>query len=231
MWEVGRGWHALEATCRNLELGKAKSRGKPRLVHRGLIPVAIQVAADGRMRLSPPRHLAAGSHTCLIEATARKWGLHVTASRSVCFGQPDDNIRKEMDAACRLTAVPSPATVGRTAHLATQLIEPAGFGHEWRLAPAGWVTGYAAVELPLTPGTPNRNSAGVRIQTEQPLPAEEKPRTLESGWATGKAAWARPQLTPSLVTRRTANCDSRRVAAQAIAVSGVLVERPDLLVR
>jgi hypothetical protein len=61
-----------------------------------------------------------------------------------------------MEAACRLSAIQfysartgvKPVAV----ILAGEAIEGSlGFDHEWRLCPAGWLTGYAAAEMPLAP--------------------------------------------------------------------------------
>ncbi len=163
LMEIG-GWvaHSIEATCRNLEQGESEEevagQVAHRLQHHGLEVAAIHVAAERRMR----RHRQAGVTTakierdCVIQVVGRKWGLHVAASRAVSFDAADEQFRNDMDAACRLTAVQmagsgvgaNPATcleVGR------QVIEPLGFGHEWRLAPTGWVTGYTPLDLPLAP--------------------------------------------------------------------------------
>ena len=40
----------------------------------------------------------------LLTATARKYGLTATASRAVCFGSPDEDLRKEQNAVCRIGA-------------------------------------------------------------------------------------------------------------------------------
>jgi Xaa-Pro dipeptidase len=248
LWEVGKSVaHALEATCRNLEQGESEEEVAGqiahRLVHHGLEPVTIQVAADGRMRgyRRPGTSAAQVNRACILQTTARKWGLHVTASRCLSFGPADDEFRKELDAACRLTAVQiagsivgaSPVQVTRVAQ---QVIEPAGFGHEWRLVPAGWVTGYAPVEMPLTPGTPDRNTAGVRIQVTDHLPPQaESTPLLEAGWAltwqgsVGATACADTILVtdagPQVVT------PAELWPVKRLRVSGTLVERPDVLVR
>ncbi|HEV3144978.1 MAG TPA: hypothetical protein VGZ47_13895, partial [Gemmataceae bacterium] len=81
--------HALEATCRNVSLGDSVEEiaGQlgHRLIHRGIEPVDLQVFANGRAR----RYKRGGptsanvQHTCVVLATGRRWGLHVTASRTV----------------------------------------------------------------------------------------------------------------------------------------------------
>ena len=122
--------------------------------------MVVQVAADGRSR----RYRESGYTAVPIQrygvltVTARKYGLYVTASRSLCFGEPDPAFRKEHDAACKVTATyiasSWPDAVPRQI-LATgrHVYHLTGFEHEWRLAPQGSVTGRAAVELKLTPYT------------------------------------------------------------------------------
>src|SRR5262249_43463092 len=97
---LGRGVsQALEATCRTFDRGESEEelagQVTHRLLHRGMEPVTIFVAADGRSR----RHRRGGAtaakveRACVVQATARRWGLHVTASRAFSFGPVDDRIR------------------------------------------------------------------------------------------------------------------------------------------
>src|SRR5207302_4339928 len=101
---------------------------------------------------SPVRHYA------VLTATARKYGLCVTASRSVSFGAPPDDFRQEHNAVCRVSASYQASTwpdaVPREILLAGRRIYlVSGYEHEWQLAPQGHVLGRAAVELPITPKT------------------------------------------------------------------------------
>jgi Xaa-Pro aminopeptidase len=156
--------HALEATCRTLERGQTErevaGQLSHRLLHRGVHPVHLEVAADGRSRQYRQCGFTAlpVQHYCMLGVTARKYGLCATASRSVCFGEPDARFHKEHDAACKVSAtylasswpdaVPRQVlAAGRRVYLVT------GFEHEWRLCPPGHVTGRAPVELALTPET------------------------------------------------------------------------------
>ncbi len=156
--------HALEATCRSLAPNdterEAAGQLHHRLVHRGTQPVLVQVAADGRSR----RYRQCGytavpiQRYCVLTVTARKYGLCVTASRSLCFGDPDLAFRKEHDAACKVSATyiasswpdAMPRQILATGRYVYQLT---GFEHEWRLSPQGYITGRAPVELSLTPET------------------------------------------------------------------------------
>jgi Xaa-Pro dipeptidase len=154
--------HALEATCRDLEVKdterEAAGRIGHRLMHRGALPVYVGAAADGRSRAyrrvgftsTPIRRYI------VLTAAARKYGLCATASRAVSFGEVDPEFQKEHNAVCRVSAsylastwpdaVPREIlTAGRRIYLIS------GFEHEWLLAPQGWLTGRAPVEETLTP--------------------------------------------------------------------------------
>jgi Xaa-Pro aminopeptidase len=154
--------HALEATCRTMILGDTEreiaGQVSHRLLHRGVMPLTIEVAADGRSRgyrqcgftSLPIRRY------CVLTATGRKYGLCATASRAVCFGEPDPNFRKDHDAACKVCATYIASSwpdalpqqifsTGRHVYRVT------GFEHEWRLCPQGHVTGRSPVELALLP--------------------------------------------------------------------------------
>ena len=83
-----------------------------RLIHRGVQVVQIGVAADGRSRLyrqygftsTPIRKHA------VLTLTGRKYGLCVTASRSISFGPPEQAFQKEHDACCKIRATYVAAT-------------------------------------------------------------------------------------------------------------------------
>jgi Xaa-Pro aminopeptidase len=156
--------HALEATCRNLAANETEREAAGqlyhRLVHRGAQPVLVQVAADGRSR----RYRQCGYTAIAIQrygvltATARKYGLYVTASRSFSFGDPEPNFREAHSAACKVNATyiastwpdAMPREILATGRYVYQVT---GFEHEWRLAPQGYITGRTPVELKLTPYT------------------------------------------------------------------------------
>jgi Xaa-Pro dipeptidase len=191
--------HALEATCRTMQQGATErevaGQLAHRLLHRGAAPVHLEVAADGRLR--PYRQCGFTSlpvqRYCVLTATARKYGLCATASRSVCFGQPDADFRKEHDAACKVSAtyvastwpdaVPKQIlTAGKRVYQVT------GYEHEWRLCPQGHVTGRMPVEQPFTPQTDDllkadwpltwRASAGAAMSCDTFLVAEQGPVSI-----------------------------------------------------
>jgi Xaa-Pro aminopeptidase len=191
--------HALEATCRTMTPGETEreiaGQLSHRLLHRGAHGVVISVAADGRSRLYRHSGFTAAPvrSYCLVSVTARKYGLCVTASRSVCFGPPEAGLRKEHDAACRVSATyiasswpdAMPRQVLATGRRVYQL---SGVEHEWLLCPQGHLTGRAAVEVALTPqceellqtGCPLTwsSSVGAALSCDTFLITEDGPRSL-----------------------------------------------------
>jgi Xaa-Pro aminopeptidase len=156
--------HAVEATCRTLTVGQTEQeiagQLSHRLYHRGAVPTAIGVAADGRSRLY---RRGGGTDTpvrrsCVITATATKFGLFATAGRMVCFGHPDAALLREANAACKVAAAYVAASRPRAVprdlfDMARRVYLVSGFEHEWRLGPQGHLTGRLPVEMSLTPST------------------------------------------------------------------------------
>jgi len=217
--------HGLEACCRTLTPGETErevaGQLSHRLLHRGAQPLVLNVAAESRLRVY--RHCGFTPTPirtyCVVSATARKYGLCATASRSVCFGQPDAQVRKDHDAACKVSAtyvasswpdaVPKQILVtGRRVYLVS------GAEHEWLLSPQGFVSGRAPVELPLTPQTEDllqagwavtwRASAGGGLSCDTFLLTEDGPLTITA----------------------TENWPLKRIRIQ-----GAEFVRPDLLIR
>jgi Xaa-Pro aminopeptidase len=163
--------HAIEATCRTMEAGLSEREMAGmiahRMLHRGVKPVQVGVAVDGRSRQyrNHGYTAAAMQRYAVITATGRKYGLSVTASRCVSFGEPEEEVRKEHNAVCKVSATYQASTwpdaVPREILLAGRRIYLlSGFEHEWSLAPQGFVTGRASVELPLLPTTEDLFEAG-----------------------------------------------------------------------
>jgi Xaa-Pro dipeptidase len=200
LWALGQLLaHALEATCRTFAVGETErevaGQLSHRLIHRGAAAVMVCAAADGRMKTY--RQLEYTStpirSSCVLTAVARKYGLYAMASRSVVFGQPAADFRKEHDAACRVSATYTasswpdamPRQILATARRVYQL---AGAEHEWLLCPQGHITGRAPVELGLTPQTEEllhagwavtwRASVGAAVSCDTVLVTEEGPKTI-----------------------------------------------------
>src|SRR5439155_7793337 len=89
-------------------------------------------------------------HYCVLTATARKYGLCATASRSVSFGAPDPAFQSEHDAASRISATYVASTwpdalPGEILNIGRRIYSVTGYEREWLLAPQGHVTGRAPV--------------------------------------------------------------------------------------
>lgn len=154
--------HALEATGRTLVKGDTErevaGQLSHRLMHRGVLPVQISVYADGRAKAYRQAGFTAApvNHSCVMLVTARKYGLCARASRTIVFGQPDAAVRKDHDAACKVSAnyVASswPDSVPRQILTSGQRIyQLVGAENEWRFCPQGHLIGWSVVEQMLTP--------------------------------------------------------------------------------
>jgi Xaa-Pro dipeptidase len=191
--------HALEATCRTMEPNQTErevaGQISHRLVHRGVLPLHVGVAAGDRAKRYRNYGFTATAITgyAQMTTTARKYGLTATASRAVCFGELPADVRQEHNAVCRVSAsylastwpeaVPREIlTAGRRIYTVT------GYEHEWALAQQGHVTGRAAVELPITTRTEEiflpgwavtwHASAGCAASCDTFLVTDKGPKTL-----------------------------------------------------
>jgi hypothetical protein len=156
--------HALEATCRTMNPGESErelaGQLSHRLIHRGVVPVLVGAAADGRSRRY--RHFgftsATVQHYCVLTLTGRKYGLCASASRSVSFGPPPSDFREEHNGVCKVGATYLascwPDAVPREIfNTGKRVYGVTGLEHEWQLAPQGFITGREPVEFLLTPKT------------------------------------------------------------------------------
>jgi Xaa-Pro dipeptidase len=163
--------HAVEATARNFAWGDSEDEIAGHLAHRllrhGVEPVALQVTGDGRGREF--RRRSAGSdvveHSCMLQATGRKFGLHVTASRTVFRNHPEVRERNEFDAALRLRVSHLAATrvgerVASTLEAGKTLLRNTVFEHEWWLTPPLLLTGREPSEGVFLAGAQDRWHTG-----------------------------------------------------------------------
>jgi Xaa-Pro aminopeptidase len=191
--------HALEATCRTMTAGETEreiaGQLSHRLLHRGAQPLVLSVAADSRSQLyrQPGFTSAPVEKHCVVGATVRKYGLCVSASRTVSFGPPNPELRRAHDVATKVSAgyiaATWPDAVPREVLLTGRRIyQVCELEHEWQLAPQGFITGRAPAELTLTPKTEDlfesgwavtwRASAGAALSCDTFLVSEEGPRPL-----------------------------------------------------
>jgi Xaa-Pro aminopeptidase len=217
--------HALEATCRSVQLKQHEQEIAGHLSHRvlrhGAELVSAEVAADDRLRLHrrPSCTPAQVTRHCVVTATAQMYGLHATASRSVCFGVPDASFRKDHDAACKIAASyisstwpdGQPAAVLQAGQRVYKINQ---CEHEWRLCPAGHITGRAAVEHLLTSQSQDNFRAGWAIVWQAAVGAASSCDTFV----------VTPQG-PVMITA-PGNWPKKR-----IRISGANFDRPDILQR
>jgi Xaa-Pro aminopeptidase len=191
--------HALEATCRTINTGETEreiaGQLTHRLIHRGAHPLTVGVAVDGRSRLYRQfsfTSMPLRKHA-LLTATARKYGLVATASRSVSFGAPEATFRQEHDVTCKVSATylasTWPDAVPREILLAGRRVyQLTGFDHEWLACSQGHITGRTPTELGLRPQTEDlfqpgwgvtwRATAGAAQSIDTFLIAEEGPQVI-----------------------------------------------------
>jgi hypothetical protein len=120
--------------------------------------VAISVACDGRSRAyRRPGFTAAQLQSyAVVTATARKYGLHATASRSFSLGPAEETFKREHLTACKVAATyiastwpdADPKQVFKAAQRVYLLME---HEHEWQQAPQGWWLGRDPVERLVMP--------------------------------------------------------------------------------
>lgn len=170
--EIGQSVaHAVEAAARNFARGQTEleiaGQVGHRLLLRGVEPVGLSVAADGR----GARYRRAGlapvpvTQNCVIQATGHRDGLFATCSRTVSFGPLDEDFRAAIDLAIKLAGiyrtVTSPGnTIGRAGETGRVVLANTPYEFDWRLSQPGYGAGRfpaeelrrAGLEEPLVPG-------------------------------------------------------------------------------
>jgi len=161
-WLGQRVGEAIAETCRRVRPGMtewqvAGSLGG-RLIEQGIVPTVLLVAADERAcryRHPIPTDRKVEKHAMVV-VCGRRWGLIVSATRIVHFGQPGDELAKkhravvEVDAAF-ITATRPGAVVGEIFRAGQQAYARTGFAEEWKHHHQGGPTGYAGREFRATP--------------------------------------------------------------------------------
>lgn len=154
--------HAVEAACRNLQPRETErevaGQVAHRLLRRGAWPVQISVSADGRSQRYRRHGFTAMpiERWCTVSATARKYGLHASATRTVSFGPAEAKVREAHANVCKilasLIAASWPDAILREVFQAARRIyDLVGAEHEWHNAPIGYVLGRETVEAVVYP--------------------------------------------------------------------------------
>ncbi len=137
---LGRVGRAVRPGITELDVASALRR---ELAGWDIEPVALSVASDERaeVALGPPRNVAIDKFIC-IQVEAERWGLRVSATRSVHLGEPGDvelNLRRGAVVAAKVwAATRSAERLGEIARAAQEAYAEAGRPDAWeRLALGG----------------------------------------------------------------------------------------------
>jgi Xaa-Pro aminopeptidase len=217
--------HAVEATARTCRQGETESEVAGQLAHRLLrhemTPVRLQVMADGQGHRY--RHWGYGTDQierhCVLSVVARRHGLHVAVTRTVCFGQPPQTLFESHQLACLIEATgiffSKPGwEIAETWQRVQRIYEKYGVPEEWRLADQGDVLGYEASEFPITPRGGYRLPTGAAIAWRPSVNAAAVGDTIlvrDDGWEQLTATGEWPQL--------------------GVQAKGTTIDLPDILCR
>jgi Xaa-Pro aminopeptidase len=154
--------HAVEATARHIEPGQTEAeiagQLSNRLIRHEVQPLCLRAIADGRGRAY--RQWQFGDNVlkrwCIISATASRWGLCCSASRTVVFGSPPQDMVVPFQQAGMLQATgmffsQSGWQLGTVWQKVKRIYEKQGIADEWQFADQAEVVGYLASEVPLYP--------------------------------------------------------------------------------
>lgn len=216
--------HAVEATARTCRVGDTEAEVAAELAHRlvkrQVVPVRMQVCADGRFRRYP--HYPYGSEqvgtSCVIAAVGRRNGLHVACSRAVLFAE-DPAFRESLHKATLMQTTGlyfsrAGAPLSDVWAKVRRIYEKFGVTDEWQLADQGEVTGYALSEARVVPTSEFVLAAGMPVHWHPAVgPA-----------LTGDTVLVR-EGTPELLT------PSDDWPQITVTVKGEAITRPDALLR
>lgn len=171
--ELGRQTaHAVEATARNCRPGRTEAELAGELAHRLIkscvAPHHLQVLGDGKAARFP--HWSYGEdrvrHFCTVAAAGRRAGLYVGAARTVCFGDPPQNLRN-----AHLRAALTQATglffsqpnweLSEVWSRVRRIYEKYGCPDDWRFAEQAEITGYDPCEVAVVPQCEFQLAAGM----------------------------------------------------------------------
>ena len=154
--------YAVEATCRNMSpnTSEAEIAGEVahRAIKRGIVPVQIQILADGRLRRY--RHWSYGNgvveRQCTINFVARKKGIHYAVSRSVSFSQLGAREQQEYQQAGETLAAILPLVQAGDCHQQVwqelkNICKEKKIDNQWRAAAFAWQLGFRHPEQVFKP--------------------------------------------------------------------------------
>ncbi len=154
--------HAVEATAHNLRPGVTESEVAGEISHRLLKRTAsaarIQVCADGRNERY--RHWTFGEHPiehfAVLSCVARRWGLHVGVTRTVCLERVPAELWRLFQRAMMLQATGiffsrHGQILGDVWKKVHRIYEKFDMANEWQLADQADVVAHSECECQLTP--------------------------------------------------------------------------------
>lgn len=152
----------VESACRAIEPKDseldAAARVEAMCRERGLHAVVSLAGADDRAtrHRHPVPTTRRASRTMMLALTARRGGLHVSLTRTVCFGEPDPEQQAGHAACARVDAwligrSRPGARLSELIQTAAEQYSAAGYPDEWRHHHQGGLTGYAGREVFATP--------------------------------------------------------------------------------
>ena len=166
--------HAVEATCRNCELGQTEAEIAGEVAHRlirhNVLPQRIQICADGRSQAYP--HWSYSDEQiqrCVsVSAVGRKYGLCVGASRTVSFGPAPAEILDAHRRAMLIQATGMFFTqpnweLSEIWDRIQRIYEKFGCDEQWRNAEQAEVIGYELSEQSFVPRSEFRIAPRVAV--------------------------------------------------------------------
>lgn len=166
--------HAVEATARQCKQRQTEAdiagEVAHRMIKRGVMPVQIQVVADGRSR----RYRNWGYHSdrveryCVISAIGRRGGVCVGASRTVCFGAPPLEIRDAHHQTMMIHATgmhfsQNDWVLSDIWKRVARIYDKLGHADEWQQGPQAEIVGYTSNEVSLVPQSEFRLAPGTAV--------------------------------------------------------------------
>jgi len=154
--------HAVEATCRNCDVGQSECDIAGEVAHRmirhQIYPERIQVCADGRAGTYP--HWTFGSETVqrsvAVTAIGRRAGLCLGVARTVSFGAPPTELQNDHHKASLIQASGMFFTQANFAmfeiwNRVARIYEKFKCDDSWERTEQAEVIGYELAEYPLVP--------------------------------------------------------------------------------
>jgi Xaa-Pro aminopeptidase len=215
----------LSLACREIEPGMTEHEIAGMLDHflyaRGIVPTLTLIATDERIsKYRHPLPTDKKLERCAMLVTgARRWGLILSATRIVHFGELPAELRRRHDAVARVDAALISATVpgarmGDVFRKAMDAYAEVGFPEEWHLHHQGGPTGYRAREFKVCEATDARMVENQAFAWNPSITGTKTEDTIVAT-SSGPAIISGTQDWPKI----------------EVEIAGVTIARPDILVR